>query len=320
MQPKDADDATGNPTEAKRESLGTQMPEEPTREPRPEPDPKRPVDIQLRGLWLRLAESQKEIEASQALRYQVFCEEMSATPSEEMRASGREFDAFDPYCDHLLMFDTNKPAKGDLAGELPGEVVATYRFMRREQAARKGFFYTSTEYDIAALEDYPGEIMELGRSCVAQDYRRGTVMQMLWAGIAQYVFHYDVALMLGCASLPGTDPDELALQLSYLQSRHLAPPELRAKARPELYVDMARLEAAEIDEKAALAALPPLLKGYLRLGGFVGEGAVVDREFGTTDVCVVVKTDLVTERYYKHYARTGQSPQAEQGQAGERKA
>ena len=296
------------------------MSEEPKRDSISEPEPKRPVDIQLRGLWLRLAESQAEIEASQALRYRVFCEEMSAKPSEEMRASGREFDAFDPYCDHLLMFDTKKPPKDNAAGDLPGEVVATYRFMRREQAARKGRFYTSTEYDIGALEDYPGEIMELGRSCVAQDYRRGTVMQMLWAGIAQYVFHYDVALMLGCASLPGVDPDELALQLSYLQSKHLAPPELRARALPELYVDMARMEGTDIDEKAALAALPPLLKGYLRLGGFVGEGAVIDREFGTTDVCVVVKTDLVTERYYKHYARTGQSQQAEQSQADERKA
>ena len=262
----------------------------------------RPVDTQLRGLWLRLAETPEEIAASQALRYEVFCEEMSAQPSAEMRAARREFDAFDPFCDHLLMFDTNKPA-----ADLPGEVVATYRFMRRPQAARMGRFYTSTEYDIGPLVAFPGEIMELGRSCVARDYRRGAVMQLLWAGIAQYVFHYDVALMLGCASLPGTDPDALALQLTYLHRAHLAPPELRATALPELYVDMERLGGQDIDEKAALAELPPLLKGYLRLGGFIGDGAVVDREFGTTDVCVVVKTDLVTDKYYRHYARSGQA-------------
>ncbi len=266
------------------------------------PEPQRPVDIQLRGLWLRLAESEAEVEASQALRYAVFCEEMAAVPSEEMRTLRREFDEFDPYCDHLLMFDRDKPAGPDL----PGEVVATYRFMRRAQAAKKGYFYTSTEYDIGRLIDYPGEIMELGRSCVAKDYRRGTVMQMLWSGIAQYVIHHDVVMMLGCGSMPGTDPDDLALQLSYLQRFHLAPPELRATARPELYVEMERLAGQDVDEKEALAKLPPLLKGYLRLGGFVGQGAVVDRQFGTTDVCIIVKTDLITERYFKHYIRAEQ--------------
>ena len=120
--------------------------------------------------------------------------------------------------------------------------------------------------------------------------------------------------MLGCASLPGTDPDALALPLTYLHRAHLAPPELRATALPELFIEMERLGGGDIDEKAALAELPPLLKGYLRLGGFVGDGAVVDREFGTTDVCVVVKTDLVTDKYYRHYARSGQAQPAAEAQ------
>ena len=128
-------------------------------------------------------------------------------------------------------------------------------------------------------------------------------MQLLWQGIAAYVFEYDISLMFGCAGLPGIDPDEMAEPLSYLYYYHLAPPGLRPRALPDRYVDMKRLDEAAIDRRAAWVALPPLIKGYMRLGGFVGDGAVVDHQFHTTDVCVVVKTDAVTEKYYRHYER-----------------
>jgi putative hemolysin len=132
-------------------------------------------------------------------------------------------------------------------------------------------------------------------------------MQLLWRGIADYVFHHNISLMFGCASLHGTDVAALALPLSYLYHFHLAPPALRPRALADLYIDMKFVTADDIDQKAALAALPPLVKGYLRLGGFVGDGAVVDEQFNTTDVCIVVKTDLVTERYYRHYIRNGEA-------------
>jgi L-ornithine Nalpha-acyltransferase len=109
--------------------------------------------------------------------------------------------------------------------------------------------------------------------------------------------------MFGCASLPGIDPDALAVPLSYLRHHHLAPPELRARAVPERYIEMNRLPPDAYNRARALAAVPPLIKGYLRLGGFVGDGAVIDEQFNTTDVCIVVKTDLVTERYHRHYER-----------------
>jgi putative hemolysin len=128
-------------------------------------------------------------------------------------------------------------------------------------------------------------------------------MQLLWGGISAYVSHYDIALMFGCASLPGTDPDTLAAPLSYLYHHHLAPPAMRARALPERFVDMRRLDPAALDPARMLAALPPLIKGYLRLGGFVGDGAVIDQQFNTTDVCIVVKTDLVAEKYSRHYER-----------------
>ena len=128
-------------------------------------------------------------------------------------------------------------------------------------------------------------------------------MQLLWRGIAQYVAYYDVALMFGCASFHGTDPDEHAQPLSFLYYNNLAPVGLRPKALRHRYVDMRRLPQSEVKEKEALAALPPLIKGYLRVGGFIGDGAVVDEQFNTTDVCVVVKTDWVTGKYVRRYNR-----------------
>jgi putative hemolysin len=114
--------------------------------------------------------------------------------------------------------------------------------------------------------------------------------------------------MFGCASLPGTDAHALAPELSYLSAYHLAPPELRPRALPGRYVEMRRMPREAVDPRRVLAQLPPLIKGYLRLGGFVGDGAVIDRQFNTTDIAVVVKTDLVADKYYRHYERESSSP------------
>lgn len=254
------------------------------------------VDVSSNSLHLRLAETAEEVAAAQALRYRIFYEEMAATATPEMAAVKRDFDEFDEYCDHLLVFDRER-------GEQPAAVVGTYRVMRREAAARCGRFYTAGEYNIANLLAFPGEVLELGRSCIEARYRNGTTMQLLWRGIAHYVMAHDIGLMFGCASLPGTEPASLALPLSYLYHHHLAPPALRAWAVPERYVAMNGVPAEQISPRHALQMLPPLIKGYLRLGGFVGDGAVVDYDFGTTDVCVVVKTEAVTDRYYRHYTR-----------------
>ncbi|MEQ8442203.1 MAG: GNAT family N-acyltransferase [Alphaproteobacteria bacterium] len=255
------------------------------------------------NLGIRLAgDDTRFVDASQALRYKIFYEEMTAKPSEEMAARKRDFDDFDAVADHLLVVDRD-------LGDGPESVVGTYRLLRREEARRFGRFYSVDEYDISAIEARDdGEVLELGRSCVAEDYRTRHVMELLWRGIAAYVFHYDISLMFGCASIPGTDPDALALPLSYLYHNHLAPPEKRPVALPERFVDMNRIPADQVDRRRGLAAVPPLIKGYLRLGGYVGDGAVIDPQFDTTDVCIVVETELVTDRYYKHYARkTGEN-------------
>jgi putative hemolysin len=249
-------------------------------------------------LEVRLAAGPADIAAAQALRYRVFYDEMQARPSAEEAALRRDIDPFDDVCDHLLVIDTGRPAG-------PDAVVATYRLLRGAVARDHGRFYTAAEYDIGCLYGYPGEMLELGRSCVDAAYRSRPTMQLLWRGIAEYVFHHEISLMFGCASLHGTDVAAHTLPLSYLYHFHLAPPALRPRALDDLYVDMNFVAADRIDQKAALAALPPLIKGYLRLGGFVGDGAVIDEQFNTVDVCIVVKTDLVTERYLRHYSRNG---------------
>jgi L-ornithine Nalpha-acyltransferase len=261
--------------------------------------PERPgpfSELRAGSLGVRIADGAAEIDAVQALRYRVFYGEMGATPTADGRQTQRDQDEFDAVADHLIVVDHT------ISSGVQG-IVATYRLVRREAASALGRFYSANEYDISAIEQFPGRILELGRSCVDADYRNRAAMQLLWRGIAAYVFHHQIDLMFGCASLPGVDPDALAIELSYLHYSHLAPPALRPRALAERYVKMNRLPPDVIDTRQALGLLPPLVKGYLRLGGFIGDGAVVDSQFNTTDVAVVVKTDLVTDKYYRHYER-----------------
>ncbi len=189
---------------------------------------------------VRLAQTAAEIEAAQALRFRVFYEEMAAHASPEMKALGRDFDPFDEVCDHLLVLDRRR-------GEGPEGIVGTYRLIRRSAALKMGRFYSSAEYDIQKMIDYPGEVLELGRSCIAKDARNTATMQMLWRGIALYAYHYNIQVMFGCASLPGVDPEQHAQALSYLYHHHLAPPDIRVRALPSRYVKMDMLEPGSYD-------------------------------------------------------------------------
>jgi putative hemolysin len=238
---------------------------------------------------VRLARGAAEITAAQRLRYQVFYEEMGAQPCPKTLASGIDHDHFDGVCDHLLAF----------AG---GEVVGTYRLIRRQAAERAGGFYSAAEFDIDPLLNHPGEVLELGRSCVDARWRNRGAVQLLWQGIAAYIIRHRVRLLFGCASLPGTDVGALAAQFAYLHDNHLAPENLRTKPRADRAVDLGDLSAA-YDPRQTLRSLPPLLKGYLRTGGMVGEGAVIDHEFNTTDVLVVLDADAIAGRYQRHYVR-----------------
>lgn len=257
--------------------------------------------IQAGNLMVRLATTEEDIDAAQALRYRVFYQEMQAIPTAENTARERDFDRFDAICDHLLVISKDRLDYG-------GGVVGTYRVLRRSVADCHDGFYSSAEYDIAPLLRIDGEIMELGRSCVDAEFRTRPTMQLLWQAIAAYVFEHNIQMMFGCASMPGSDPSKLELALSYLYHYHPAPDVYCPRALPERYVKMDYLRKDQIDVRKALVELPPLIKGYLRLGGFIGEGAVIDDQFNTTDVCVMVKTDLVSKKYFKHYERSAQWP------------
>jgi putative hemolysin len=246
-------------------------------------------------LELRLVKDGPEIESAQLLRYRVFYEEMGAIPTPMMRASRIDADRFDTLADHLVVVDL------DRSTERQPFVAGCYRALRQLVAEGRGGFYTANEFDLRMVKAPYGEILELGRSCVEPDYRTGAVMQLLWRGIADYVDSRNVGLMLGCASLPGTDPEAVAPLLGYLHHHHLAPVELRPRALPDLLVPTDRLLPEAIDGRAALRALPPLLKAYLRMGGMIGEGAVIDRQFNTIDVCLVLPTERVQAHYQRHY-------------------
>jgi putative hemolysin len=253
-------------------------------------------EIRSGTLGVRIARNAAEVDAGQALRYRVFFEERGATAPPELTSSRRDRDRFDPHADHLLVIDHALGSGAD-------SVVGTYRLLGEQAAARAGGFYTSAEFDLSPLASFPGQKLELGRSCVAAGYRNRAVMQLLWRGIAAYVFANHIDIMFGCASLPGTDPHALATELTYLYHAHLAPPALRLRAVPDRRVDMRLLPPEAIDQRRISANLPPLIKGYLRLGGFIGDGAVIDHDFNTTDVAIVVKSDLITDKYYRHYER-----------------
>ncbi len=255
-------------------------------------------------LEVRLARSPHEIDAAQAIRYRVFYEEMSATPDAETRARKRDFDRFDDICDHLLVLDHALVPGED--GELPLEdpeslkkVVGCYRLLRQEVAERHGGFYTASEYDIAPLLARHADLnfLELGRSCVLKPYRTKPTVELLWHGIMHYVTAHNLDVMFGCASFEGTDPAALAAPLSYLHHFHAAPDDWRVRALPECYEEMNRIAREDVDPREALRALPPMIKGYLRAGCYIGEGAVVDKQFGTTDVLILFPVAQISDRY-----------------------
>ena len=250
----------------------------------------------IESIEVRLAENEDEIEASQRLRYKVFYEEYGAIPTEDMARKKRDIDEYDAITDHLIVIDHDLP-------EGPDRLVGTYRLLRREIADKYGRFYTSGEYDIAPLLNSDTSLLELGRSCVLPPYRTRPVLQKLWGGIVHYVVDHNIELMFGCASLHGTNIDEHAQELAYLYHYHLASDDLRPKALPGRYVDMNLCAKEDIDPREVVRRLPPLVKGYLRLGASIGDGAVVDEQFNTTDVCIVLPTDHLSEKYTKHYER-----------------
>ena len=252
------------------------------------------------SLEVRLAQTAAEVRQAQKLRYRVFYQEGSAIPNPGRLFARRDVDAYDAICDHLLVIDH---ASRDRSAANRPAVVGTYRLLRQALAEDHGGFYTAGEFDIGGLIARHGNLqfLELGRSCVLAPYRNKRTVELLWHGISAYLRQNGTDVMIGCASLDGTDPKRLALPLSFLHHYARAPEAWRAQALPERYVEMNRLSKEAIDPKEALRALPPLIKGYLRVGAYIGDGAVVDHEFGTTDVLIVLPVSAIKQRYLEHF-------------------
>ena len=253
-------------------------------------------NLSIGNLEVRLASTPAEIDAAQFLRYKVFYEELGAVPTTDMLARRRDYDNLDQYCDHLLVCDMSKE-------DMTEQVIGTYRMIRKPHADANGSWYSIGEYDVSKIVAHGDEVLEVGRSCIDPAYRTKYTMTLLWRGIAVYAAQYGIKTIFGCASLHGVEPDDHKNVMSYLYYHHLAPPAVRPVALPERYVDMRRLPESDVDVKDAVSNLPPLIKGYLNIGGFVGDGAVIDYQFNTTDVAIVVQTDRLTGRYAEHYKR-----------------
>ncbi|WP_377291322.1 GNAT family N-acetyltransferase [Rhizobium sp. SG2393] len=249
------------------------------------------------NLETRLARTSAEVEAALALRYKVFVEEMKAEVSAECHRRRKETDAFDAICDHLLVIDNA------IDGDLEDRVVGTYRLLRQDVAAARGGFYSKSEFEVDGLiARHPDKrFMELGRSCVLPAYRTRRTVELLWQGNWAYALRHGVDAMFGCGSFPGIVPEEHALALSFLHHNALVQPDWYVKARPELYRIMDLMPAEAINQRKALAALPPLIKGYLRLGAMIGDGGVIDAAFNTTDVLVVLPITNIAGRYLNYY-------------------
>jgi putative hemolysin len=250
------------------------------------------------ALEVRLAQTAAEVRQAQKLRYRVFYQEGSAIPNPGRLFARRDVDAYDAICDHLLVLDHGAGHHGNRPA-----VVGTYRLLRQSLAEEYGGFYTAGEFEIGELIARHANLqfLELGRSCVLAPYRNKRTVELLWHGIHAYVLQNRCDVMIGCASLEGTEPKQLALPLSFLHHYAQAPEAWRARALPARYVEMNRMSKETIDPKAALRALPPLVKGYLRLGAYIGDGAVIDHEFGTTDVLIVLPVSAIKQRYLEHF-------------------
>jgi putative hemolysin len=265
-------------------------------------DTRQPVLGRIGSLETRLAASRREIEAAQLIRYRVFVEEMGAELPPEAMRSMRDFDAFDDICDHLIVLDTA------IEGDSADQIVATYRLLRQEVAMRHSGFYSASEFDVAPLiARHPDkQFMELGRSCVLPPYRTKRTVELLWQGNWAYALKHNLGVMFGCASFPGRVPELHALALSFLHHYTLATGDWAVKATGPHARNMDLMPVEAVNAKRALMAMPPLVKGYLRLGAVVGEGAVVDHAFGTTDVLIVLPVESISSRYVNYYGADAQ--------------
>ena len=252
--------------------------------------------IELGDFVIKLADKKSELNKAQALRYSIFYKEKKAKSTFQKKITRLDYDKIDKFADHLIVID--KKRRG-----IKNKVVGTYRLIRGDIASRFGGFYTSSEFDLTnILNSYNHkQILELGRSCVHKDYRNGVIMNLLWKAIAEYIKLYDIKVLLGCASFQGTNVQKLSKELSYLRSNFSLPDEISVKSLVNSNYPVYNRNNINESGLRIFVKLPPLIKGYLRVGGRVSDGFFIDYDFNTIDLCVVVQTDNIDEKYKNKY-------------------
>ena len=250
-------------------------------------------------LFTKLAQTDDDVRAAQRLRYEVFVRELGSDGEGVDHDLQLETDRFDPYFDHLLLIDRDAPSN------VSSGVVGVYRLLRQDQADKIGQFYSEDEYDLTRLKASGRKLLELGRSCLLPDYRGGAGMYLMWNALAEYVEQHKVEVLFGVASFHGTDLEALAEPLSLLHHRHLAPEDFRVRTVDTYFQPMNLVNKEELNAKSAMLAVPALIKAYLRLGGYVGDGAFVDHAFNTTDVCLILDTARMNARHKSIYEKGG---------------
>lgn len=252
------------------------------------------IEGKLGTLTTRLANNTKEITQAQHIRYQVFCEEMSAVKSSQRLATKRDEDAHDSVCDHLLVIDQKLNQE---------KIVGTQRFFVKSAKDNQSQFYSQSEFDLEGLafryEDK--NFMELGRSCILPEYRSKRTMELMWHGTWAYAIHHNVDVMVGCASFEAQSIDEISPALGFLAEHALCPPEWDTPAIAENAISIKDFKTEEQNIKKGLAKLPPLIKGYLRLGAKFASYAVPDADFGTIDIMVILPVETINQRYVNFY-------------------
>jgi putative hemolysin len=248
--------------------------------------PARPRDtIATPGYSVMIASAEDEIQGAQRLRYRVFAEEMGAQL--HTSRTSLDVDPFDRYCDHLVVRD-----------ESTGEVVGTYRMLPPHRAAAAGGLYSDTEFDLTSLAPLREILVETGRSCVHPDHRNGAVINLMWTGIARYLHLYGYRWLAGCASVPlGARPGAAEAVWAVVSGKHLSPPRLRVTPRRPYELG----EQPTEDRAQLLAAVPPLLRGYLRLGAWICGEPAHDPDFDVADFFVLLSLDRVDPRYLRHF-------------------
>ena len=251
--------------------------------------------INIGNFQIKIAEFKYEIKRAQSLRYSVFYKEKKAKPKFSQKIFKRDFDIHDNSSDHLLVIDKNKEKNN---------VIGTYRLLRGSLAKIQKGFYTEQEFDLSNLKKLFSSqcILELGRSCIHLDYRSGLILKLLWQGIAKYIHLYEIKVLIGCASFNGVNASKISDELSYLNYNHSLPLELKIKST-QLNDTCSKLKNYNYSNKNIFSNLPPLIKGYLRVGGMVSSDYYIDYQFNTIDVCILILTDNIERKYKNKFLR-----------------